>query len=292
MSEDPSPPWEENAKTNVQAWGLQDPPALALAMGEELGELTDEILKSSEIGEHDFDSERGRDLLRRLSDLGEEIQIHLETVTEDSDGEPIPPRDRPRYLTAHDHVDMDVWSDYANDELNDLMALGYQFRWALQTLNVDDSPPTSTDGGEDIPDTLDIPPEERAGPGETPDLPGLETESEPERIPVTLRDKARADIHDSERCDGADGYDCQREDPSLTRGEDEMNVTEYGPGSDRSGERRVLCGDCRKRQDAVQLSEQPDLAPMFTEDEISELHERFPDILTSAELETDGGDGE
>lgn len=108
------------------------------------------------------------------------------------------------------------------------------------------------------------------------------------RIPVTLRDDAHADVHPDEVCDGADGYDCVREDPTLTRGGDEIHVTEYGPGSERAGERRVLCSDCREKQNAVQIARMPDTAPMYSDEEISDLQNRFPGVLGDVELETDG----
>lgn len=110
------------------------------------------------------------------------------------------------------------------------------------------------------------------------------------RIPVTLRDDAHVGVRATETCDGADGHDCVREDPTLTRGEDRINLKQYGPGSDRAGERRVLCSDCREKQDAVQLAEMPTIAGLYSTEEINHLRDRFPDVLADAELETGDGD--
>lgn len=107
------------------------------------------------------------------------------------------------------------------------------------------------------------------------------SDDDPQREPTTTSDEYRAEVLDTEVCDGADGFECGRE---LTRGEDEINVTEYGPGAERNG-RRVLCADCRAKQDAVQLAEMPDLAALHTDEEIEELIERFPDIFDDFEPE-------
>lgn len=107
-----------------------------------------------------------------------------------------------------------------------------------------------------------------------------------QRIPATLRDDHTPDVLETETCDGADGHQCVRSDSRLTRGEDEIHVTTYGAGSDRSGERRVLCSDCRAKQNAVQLAEMPDMVALYSDEELSELTERFPDIL--ADVEVDG----
>lgn len=107
-------------------------------------------------------------------------------------------------------------------------------------------------------------------------------------VPATLRDDAHADVYDSERCDGAGSDPCVREDPELTRGEDEIHVTTFGPGHDKSG-RRVLCGDCKWKQTALNIADDPELAVMY-QDELPDLRERFPDILGDVDLPvTDGG---
>lgn len=111
------------------------------------------------------------------------------------------------------------------------------------------------------------------------------------RMPATLRDENMANVHETERCDGAGSDGCVREDPELTRGEDEIHVTNYGPGHSESG-RRVLCGECKDKQRALNIADNPDLAGLY-QDELADLRERFPDILGDVDLPvTDGGEPE
>jgi hypothetical protein len=107
------------------------------------------------------------------------------------------------------------------------------------------------------------------------------------RMPITLRESAFATVDAVEVCDGADGHACDRSSPVLIRGEDEIHVTNYASAPDRSG-RRVLCGECKDRQTALNIAEMPDLAKMYRE-ELPDLRERFPSIL--ADVETDGEPG-
>lgn len=280
--------WEQNAHTNVSKWGHQSADALVLAMAEELGELADEVLSACERDEDSPVASDGRDLIRKVADLGHEVQDHLEHASE-RNGKPVPPDERPHYL--YPTGNREYHQNMVKDELDDLMALGYQFLWSVETEWSGGQDEVRTDGGEDQ-DALDEPAEAKAdalrdelGPEAAADAVSPEQDSgEPQRVPVTVSEDHRAEILETETCDGADGFECGRE---LESGEDEINVTMFGPGSSRSG-RRVLCGECRKKQDAVQLAEMPDLVAMFRDEELDELRERFPEILADVELETDG----
>lgn len=250
------PTWKQDARENIRKWGEQDPDALILAMGEELGELSGNILAESEYPDG-YRAEQGRDLIRRIRDLGDDIQEFLETVSEDDGGEPIPPEDRPNYLTPRDHTGSKLFRRYANDELDDLMALGFQFQWALDREDGEDEPEVRTDGGADrFPDPT---------------------------VPVTLRDEHMASVHGTERCDGVRSDECVRDDPVLTRGEDEIHVITYGPGHSNPG-RRVLCGECNDKTTALDIANHPDLAALYP-DKLPELREQFPDILGGVEID-------
>ncbi len=125
--------WEQMAHENVQKWGLQPVDALLLAMGEEMGELAEVVLSWNEYTDQNRRAEDGRDLIRRMADLGGDIQDHLETVSEDANGDPVPTDERPNYLTPPEGLNDDLSERLTKSELDDLMALGYQFLWALET---------------------------------------------------------------------------------------------------------------------------------------------------------------
>jgi hypothetical protein len=77
-------------------------------------------------------AEQGRDLIRRMDDLGRDIRDFLESVSEDRDGEPIPERERVAYLEPFpSDLKRSRRARLIRSELDDLMALGYQFLWAL-----------------------------------------------------------------------------------------------------------------------------------------------------------------
>lgn len=125
--------WQSQAETNVQKWGSQPVDALTLAMIEEMGEFAADILASRELGDTDRVAEHGRDLLRRMESLGEDTQDYLEMVSEDSEGNPIPPEDRPTYLSRDDDLPhQKLFDRRARGELDDMMALGFQALWALE----------------------------------------------------------------------------------------------------------------------------------------------------------------
>lgn len=127
----PIPKWEQKARGNVDKWGQQDADALFLAMIEEFGEMATDLLLASEYADGDMIAEEGRDFLRRVRALGDEVQDFLETVTEDSNGDPIPAEERPNYLTWTNAPHGKMYGKRTEGELDDLMALGYQFQWAL-----------------------------------------------------------------------------------------------------------------------------------------------------------------
>jgi len=151
MSEDgeDTPPWEQKAHENGQRGGLQPVDALFLAMGEEMGELAGEVHGMADYpgadGEDARMAEQGRDLIRRMDQLGRDIRDYLETVSEDADGNPIPEDERPNYLDPFpEDLKRSRRSRLIRSELDDLMALGYQFLWALE---MDAEPEVRTDGG-------------------------------------------------------------------------------------------------------------------------------------------------
>lgn len=128
--------WEEKAHENVNKWGLQSPDALLLAMGEEMGELAGEVHGAADYPDADGEdarmAEQGRDLIRRMDQLGRDIRDYLETVSE-QDGQPVPPEDRPDYLTVFPEDLTDSRRErLIRAELDDLMALGFQFQWSLE----------------------------------------------------------------------------------------------------------------------------------------------------------------
>jgi acetone carboxylase gamma subunit len=142
------PAWEQKAHENVQKWGLQPVDALLLAMGEEMGELAGEVHGMADYpdasGEGARMAEQGRDLIRRMDQLGRDIRDYLETVSEDVDGNPIPEDERPNYLDPFpEDLKPSRRARLIRSELDDLMALGYQFLWALET----DTHEVRTDGG-------------------------------------------------------------------------------------------------------------------------------------------------
>lgn len=125
-------PWEQKAEQNIQKWGQQPVDALTLAMIEEMGELAGDVLAGHEHGDTDMMAERGRGLMRSMKRLGEDTRDYLETVSEGDDGEPIPPEDRPEYLSSGEgRPHQKLFKKRAGDELDDLMALGFQFQRAL-----------------------------------------------------------------------------------------------------------------------------------------------------------------
>jgi hypothetical protein len=132
----PLPEWERKAHENVQKWGLQSPDALLLAMGEEMGELAGEVHGMADYPDADgmdaVKAEQGRDLIRRMDDLGRDIRDFLESVSEDREGEPIPEGERVVYLDVFPpDLKRSRRARLIRSELDDLMALGYQFLWAL-----------------------------------------------------------------------------------------------------------------------------------------------------------------
>lgn len=119
--------------------------------------------------------------------------------------------------------------------------------------------------------------------------PGTDLDAGPVREPITTDPPVRAEVQADETCSGC-GED-------LTRGEDEIRVRTYGPGSERAGERVVHCSDCKDRESAKSIAENPDLAAMWTDQELRDLRDRFPDILGDVDLdeyldlESEGEDG-
>jgi len=139
--------WEQMAHTNVQKWGNQPVDSLLLAMGEEMGELAGEVYRMADHGDADRTAERGRDLIRRMDELGQDIREFLEWVSEDRDGDPIPLDERPTYLNPYPpDLDTALRKRHIGSELDDLMALGYQLLWRLETGDRPD-PELETDGG-------------------------------------------------------------------------------------------------------------------------------------------------
>lgn len=109
--------WRQRAQQNLQRWGLQTPPAIILSMGEEVAEMAQTL----DLDEVDGD-DRGAELLRELVTLGLEIQDYLEETSEDDDGNPLPPTERPE-------IDAPVDDPAALlNELDDLVPFGYQLQ--------------------------------------------------------------------------------------------------------------------------------------------------------------------
>lgn len=113
----PSAVWGEQAVENTMTWGKQPAAALVLALAEELGEVADELL--------DGEPECGTDYhLRDVREIGTGIQRWLENHTEDSDGEPLPERERPEYSEPAD-------AEAAKAEVVDVGALAIQLESVL-----------------------------------------------------------------------------------------------------------------------------------------------------------------
>ena len=106
---------------NVERWGEQTPVELSLAIVEEAVELLEchgAVVSTDE----DFD-EAAEEAIDRLLFEGDQLRKTLEAHTEGEDG-PLPPEERPRLRAECD-------PDGAREELYDLMALCYQYDWAL-----------------------------------------------------------------------------------------------------------------------------------------------------------------
>lgn len=108
--------WHQKAIANVEKWGLQSIPVLALCTQEELSELGDEM-----------DSEGNVDLevmLDMMVDTGLTLQVEHERLFEDDDGNPV---ENPPSLELTDDADL----DRIEDELKDTAALLIQIQAAI-----------------------------------------------------------------------------------------------------------------------------------------------------------------
>ena len=82
--------WKDKAIENVDKWGMQDKETIALAMVEELGELTQAILQYNELGhdipdtdEHELKHQRMLSELDDLAALMYQMKWTLKGVEED-----------------------------------------------------------------------------------------------------------------------------------------------------------------------------------------------------------------
>jgi NTP pyrophosphatase (non-canonical NTP hydrolase) len=107
----------KRAKNNVEEWGQQSPGELLLAIGEEAGELADEILTDLDQAPTDFERWESHRMARDFKDAGLAVQHHLDRQIEE--GTVTPPV-----------TDMDD-TEAVREELYDLMALLYQLDWAI-----------------------------------------------------------------------------------------------------------------------------------------------------------------
>lgn len=124
--------WGGLADENTQEWGLQSAPVLTLALAEELAEVATELEAHTEPGadaDADLMADRGRELLSRIADLGDEVAAFLEANFYDDAGNPLPRPERENLGPIHGEV-----TDPAvvREELDDLAPLCYQLAWALQ----------------------------------------------------------------------------------------------------------------------------------------------------------------
>lgn len=115
----------DRANENVEKWGQQSVMALVLAIGEEIGELAEEVVPP-ECPVHEHEA-RGAtwQAAKNLSSTGDSVQFTLEKHFEDEDGEPADPRPP----MVEEREDMDVAE--VREELYDLAALCRQLDWAI-----------------------------------------------------------------------------------------------------------------------------------------------------------------
>jgi NTP pyrophosphatase (non-canonical NTP hydrolase) len=92
--------WMNQAEENTDKWGVQPPADVVLAIMEELAEVTEEILYTSEIpsGQRDMDEPVLMSYIVEIAVLGTEIREELENQYEDENGRPIPEHERPTVL--------------------------------------------------------------------------------------------------------------------------------------------------------------------------------------------------
>lgn len=124
--------WRQQAASNVETWGQQDAVPLVLAKIEELGELAEVLLDVVEFEETQtawFTENR----LKAMVDLGDAVQGFLEQTSEDLDGQPIPPEERPTLGTLDEATDAQL--EALRDELADDAALSFQLAWALDAVD-------------------------------------------------------------------------------------------------------------------------------------------------------------
>lgn len=117
----------EQARRNVANWGDQTVPELALALTEELGEASEEIIPEDRPSRTmDFAGESWY-YLKRASTAGESVRQLLEENFEADDGTPLHRSERPDVVSVRPDMD----SEALRAELVDMMALLYQKEWAL-----------------------------------------------------------------------------------------------------------------------------------------------------------------
>lgn len=120
------PHWRTQATKNTQTWGLQEPLPLVLAIVEEVGELATEMARMTIPAEDRAEVElEGWNCLMNAADVGRRTRQHLEATSEDPDGNPLPPEERPSYAARYTDP------GETQKELQDLGALCYQLAASL-----------------------------------------------------------------------------------------------------------------------------------------------------------------
>lgn len=120
--------WGDRAESNIEHWGNQAPATLFLAMIEEMGEIAQELERTQAPGSPDETPSNGRLLIAAMAALGRRTRRYLEANFEDPAGK----------TTAEPAIDgTDIIAHVSDpvaiqDELDDLMPLGWQLTWALK----------------------------------------------------------------------------------------------------------------------------------------------------------------
>lgn len=121
------------AERNIDRWGHQPVDALAFAIIEEVGELSQEVLL--EVTELPDEADpHALALLEDVRDACLEVQTYLDLAFHDARGEPLPPDERPELLGPIEDPAALL------DETGDIGALIVQLEGALEA--------AMTDGGE------------------------------------------------------------------------------------------------------------------------------------------------
>jgi len=122
--------WGAQADQNIDKWGDQSPATLLLAMVEELGEIADELDHQTDYPDDaDPEATKAKHILREMAALGELTRAYLESNFE-ADGAPKPESDREAFRSQLAGPIADA--DPVQDELDDLMPLGFQLARALE----------------------------------------------------------------------------------------------------------------------------------------------------------------